>query len=60
MDRRPVPLDHERDAPGSHFFFNPSLGLGHCFGKHGRLLLTDLCAALSLNPNNYGGIYDPR
>ena len=51
------PCSHERDRAGQHFSFNPSIGLGVCFGKHGRLLLKDLCTHLSIYPSDYGGIY---
>lgn len=42
------PLPHQRDYPGSHFSWNPTLRMGHCFGKHGRLLLRDLRSLLHL------------
>jgi hypothetical protein len=36
------PAGHCRDHPGKHFYFHPQLRLGHCFGRHGRMLLKDL------------------
>lgn len=51
------PGGHKHDTPGSHFYFNPALGLGHCFGRHGRLLLRDLCPLLGIDSAAYGGIY---
>ncbi|MBN2470986.1 MAG: hypothetical protein JXN59_09695 [Anaerolineae bacterium] len=42
------PAGHEHDRPGQHFHFNPVLGMGHCFGRHGRLLLKDLCPLLGI------------
>jgi hypothetical protein len=51
------PAGHRRDYPGSHFYFNPTRGMGHCFGKHGRLLLRDLCPLLGIAPAAYGGFY---
>jgi hypothetical protein len=51
------PQFHERDRPGQHFSFNPSLGIGICLGKHGRMLLKDVCSHLNLMPKDYGGIY---
>jgi hypothetical protein len=53
------PLQHERDRPGQHFSFNPQRALGVCQGRHGRLLLKTLCAALHINPQDYGGLYEP-
>jgi len=51
------PCGHQRDRPGMHFAFNPLSGVGVCLGRHGRLLLKDLCAVLGLDPVDYGGIY---
>jgi hypothetical protein len=48
---------HERDRPGQHFSFNPSLGVGICQGRHKKMLLKELCSLLSLKPEDYGGIY---
>ncbi|MBT7790900.1 MAG: hypothetical protein HN757_18740 [Calditrichaeota bacterium] len=42
------PRFHERDRPGQHFSFNPSLGVGICLGRHKRMLLKELCGLLSL------------
>lgn len=50
------PLHHTHDEPGKHFNFNVELGMGHCFGRHGRLLLKDLCGVLGIDPAAYGGI----
>jgi hypothetical protein len=54
------PCGHGRDFPGSHFNFDTTRSVGRCFGRHGRLLLKDLCAALKLQPADYGGIYASR
>ncbi len=43
------PAGHARDLPGKHFFYNEALHLGHCFGRHGRLLLKDLALLLEQN-----------
>jgi hypothetical protein len=51
------PQHHERDRPGQHFSFNPSLGIGICLGKHQKMLMKELCSLLSLKPEDYGGIY---
>lgn len=53
------PLEHNRDRPGQHFSFNPQRALGVCQGRHGRLLLKTLCAAFNINPQDYGGLYEP-
>jgi hypothetical protein len=53
------PFPHTRDAPGQHFSFQPAIGLGVCLGKHGRLRLTTLCAALGITPAHYGGLFIP-
>jgi hypothetical protein len=42
------PASHARDFPGKHFNWNPTLKMGHCFGRHGRLLLHDLKSLLQL------------
>jgi hypothetical protein len=42
------PFGHGRDLPGRHFFFNPSLGIGHCFGKHQSISLEALCQQLCI------------
>ncbi|MBL8166400.1 MAG: hypothetical protein JNJ61_30725 [Anaerolineae bacterium] len=54
------PYGHQHDAPGKHFNFDPAHGVGVCFGRHGRLLLRDLCALLHLDPAAFGGIYQPK
>lgn len=51
------PCGHARDSPGTHFFWNPSLGCGRCHGRHGTLRLSDLCSILGINAAAYGGIY---
>jgi hypothetical protein len=51
------PAGHRHDYPGSHFYFNPVRGMGHCFGRHGRLLLRDLCPLLDIDSTAYGGFY---
>ncbi|MCI0349706.1 MAG: RepB family DNA primase, partial [Acidobacteriales bacterium] len=51
------PCPHEHDQPGAHFSFNPAIGLGVCLGKHGRLLLKDLCTLLDIRPADYGGLF---
>jgi hypothetical protein len=51
------PCGHCRDYPGSHFNFDPTRAIGTCFGRHGRLLLKDLCELLRVDPANYGGLY---
>lgn len=40
------PCGHSRDAPGMHFGYHPEYGVGRCFGKHGRLLVKDLCQVM--------------
>ena len=54
------PCGHQRDGPGMHFGFNPLSGVGVCLGRHGRLLLKDLCLLLHLQPSDYGGFYSAR
>lgn len=51
------PCGHCHDYPGSHFNFDTSRAVGTCFGRHGRLLLKDLCELLRLDPTTYGGLY---
>jgi hypothetical protein len=51
------PCGHCRDYPGSHFNFDMSRAIGTCFGRHGRLLLKDLCDLMQLDPEVYGGFY---
>ncbi len=51
------PCGHGHDHPGSHFNFDPDHAVGTCFGRHGRLLLKDLCARLGIDPKHYGGLY---
>jgi hypothetical protein len=51
------PCGHCHDLPGSHFNFDMTRALGRCFGRHGRLLLKDLCVLLRIDPAFYGGLY---
>jgi len=51
------PCGHACDHPGSHFNFDPHHAIGTCFGRHGRLLLKDLCACMGIDPHHYGGLY---
>jgi hypothetical protein len=53
------PCGHGRDYPGSHFNFDAERGIGTCFGRHGRLLMRDLCTVLDIDPKQYGGFYTP-
>jgi hypothetical protein len=43
------PAGHCVDYPGKHFYFNRDLRLGHCFGRHGNLLLKALKLIMSRN-----------
>ena len=52
------PCPHNKDHPGSHFYFNPRTGLGHCFGRHQRFYLDELCPLIAVDPNHYGGYYE--
>jgi hypothetical protein len=51
------PCGHADDAPGKHFNFDPTHGIGICFGRHGRILLKDLCPILGIQPADYGGLF---
>jgi hypothetical protein len=51
------PCGHAHDLPGKHFNFDPTHGIGICFGRHGHILLKALCAILGIQPADYGGIY---
>ncbi len=51
------PYGHAHDRPGQHFNFNPAIGLGYCFGKHGHKLLRNLCVAVGVDPADHGGIW---
>lgn len=53
------PCGHHCDCPGQHFNFDASRAFGTCFGRHGRLLLKDLCIALHVDPTDYGGLRKP-
>jgi hypothetical protein len=48
---------HTRDHPAAHFNFDPAGGYGHCFGRHGTANLHELCDALGLDAEDYGGVY---
>ncbi|MBI5668415.1 MAG: hypothetical protein HZC41_10450 [Chloroflexi bacterium] len=52
------PCGHTHDAPGKHFNFDPTHGIGICFGRHGRILLKDLCTILGIQPTDYGGLFE--
>lgn len=51
------PCPHHQDSAGQHFSFKPELGLAICLGKHGKMLLKDLCNVLELIPSHYGGLF---
>lgn len=51
------PCGHTHDAPGKHFNFDPTHGIGICFGRHGRILLKELSAILGIQPTDYGGLF---
>jgi len=51
------PCGHARDSAGQHFGFLPQKAVSRCFGRHGQILLKDLCRFLQLNPSDYGGLY---
>ncbi|MDL1900331.1 hypothetical protein FBR02_06135 [Anaerolineae bacterium CFX9] len=51
------PCGHAHDAPGKHFNFDPTHGIGVCFGRHGRILLKDICTSLGIQPAVYGGLF---
>jgi len=51
------PCGHQHDRPGKHFAFNPRIGVGVCLGRHGRMLLKDVCEHLNIDPHDHGGIY---
>jgi len=61
------PCPHDHDQPGAHFSFNPrraslcavkkALGLSVCQGRHGQLLIKELCHLLFIQPADYGGIF---
>jgi hypothetical protein len=50
------PCGHSHDSPGRHFGFNPTTAVGMCFGRHGRMLLKDLCRAMKVDLRSYGWI----
>ncbi len=37
------PYCHHIDRPGMHFSYQPASGWGYCFGKHGKVSLTEMC-----------------
>jgi hypothetical protein len=45
------PCDHTKDHVGSHFNFHPIRGIAYCFGKHGRIALTDLWDLIKTMPS---------
>ncbi len=51
------PCGHCRDYPGSHFNFDTERAIGTCFGRHGQLLLKNLCELMRIDPAIYGGLY---
>ncbi|MEM9955267.1 MAG: hypothetical protein AAF846_26910 [Chloroflexota bacterium] len=52
------PFHHSQDRfPGDHAYYNPRIGLFHCFGRHSQLLNHELAHHLNLDINAYGGIY---
>jgi hypothetical protein len=51
------PCGHAHDLPGKHFNFDPTHGIGICFGRHGRILLKKLSAILGVQPADYGGLF---
>jgi hypothetical protein len=42
------PAGHAHDAPGKHFAFNPQRGVGVCLGRHGRMVLVELCQMVGI------------
>jgi hypothetical protein len=50
------PCGHTHDRPGKHFYFCAEAGLGWCWGRHGAMLLKDLCCALHIDVSSYGWI----
>lgn len=51
------PCGHVRDQPGRHFGFSPRHGAARCFGRHGQMLLKELCTLIGVDPASYGGLY---
>ena len=52
------PFNHSQDRfPGDHAYYNPTIGLFNCFGRHPQLLNHELAQHLNLDVNAYGGIY---
>jgi hypothetical protein len=45
------PCGHISDHAGSHFNFHPQRGIAYCFGKHGRIALTDLWDLIHSGPS---------
>lgn len=46
-----------RDQSEAHGSWKPEIGFFHCFGKHGSLLMRDICQILALSIPAYGGLY---
>jgi hypothetical protein len=42
------PCGHTHDRPGKHFNWHPRLGVAMCFGRHGKLSLSEMCSQLSI------------
>ncbi|MBZ0307099.1 MAG: hypothetical protein K8I82_13600 [Anaerolineae bacterium] len=51
------PCGHSRDQPGRHFGFSPQHGVARCFGRHGQILLKELCTLIGVDPAYNGGLY---
>lgn len=52
------PFNHSKDRfPGDHAYYNPTIGLFNCFGRHPQMLNHELAQHLNLDVNAYGGIY---
>ena len=52
------PFHHSKDRfPGDHAYYNPTIGLFNCFGRHPQMLNHELAQHLNLDVNAYGGIY---
>lgn len=42
------PCGHVQDRPGKHFNWHPTRGIAVCFGRHGRLSLSETCGLLGI------------
>src|SRR5262249_46488530 len=40
------PFPHDLDRPGMHFGFSPRHHCGYCFGRHGKISLSEMCHKL--------------